>query len=89
MVRGPAQMEAKERGYKTEALTCRYGGDCRQGLNCPYWHSDEETQIFVDERDLRRRTLLIRCGFCARGGVQVRRLLCAVLARCCGGQGLS
>ena len=59
--------DAKEREYKTEALTCRFGGDCRQGLNCPYWHSDEETGIFVDERELRTRKLMIRCGFCARG----------------------
>ena len=59
--------DVKERGYKIEALTCRYGGDCRQGLNCPYWHSDEETGIFVDERELRTRKLMVRCGFCARG----------------------
>ena len=59
--------DAKERGYRIEALTCRYGGDCRQGLNCPYWHSDEEIGIFVDERELRTRKLMIRCGFCARG----------------------
>ena len=59
--------DAKEKGYKTEALTCRFGGDCRQGLNCPYRHSQEEIQIFVDERDLRRRKLMVRCGFCVRG----------------------
>ena len=55
------------RGHESEALTCRFGGGCRQGLNCPYRHSQEEIQIFEDERDLRRRKLLIRCGFCARG----------------------
>ena len=55
------------RGHEAEALTCRFGGGCRQGLNCPYRHSQEEIQIFVDERDLRRRKLLVRCGFCARG----------------------
>ena len=59
--------DAKEQEYKAEALTCRFGGGCRQGLNCPYRHSQEEIQIFVDERDLRRRKLMIRCGFCARG----------------------
>ena len=45
--------DAKDEGYKTEALTCRFPdmfrGDCRQGLNCPYWHSQEEIKIFVDE----------------------------------------
>ena len=55
------------RGHEAEALTCRFGAGCRQGLNCPYRHSREEIQIFVDERDLRRRKLLTRCGFCARG----------------------
>ena len=55
------------RGREAEALTCRFGAGCRQGLNCPYRHSQEEIQIFVDERDLRRRKLLVRCGFCARG----------------------
>ena len=59
--------DAKEQEYKAEALTCRFGGGCRQGLNCPYRHSQEEIQIFVDERELRRRKLMIRCGFCARG----------------------
>ena len=48
------------RGHEAEAL------GCRQGLNCPYRHSQEEIQIFVDERDLRRRKLLIRCNFCTR-----------------------
>ena len=28
--------DAKEQEYKAEALTCRFGGGCRQGLNCPY-----------------------------------------------------
>ena len=59
--------DAALRGHESEALTCRFGGGCRQGLNCPYRHSQEEIQIFEDERDLRRRKLLIRCGFCARG----------------------
>ena len=36
-------------------------------MSYPYRHSQEEVQIFVDERGLRRRELLIRCGFCARG----------------------
>ena len=60
--------DAKEHEYKAEALTCRFAGDCRQRSNCPHRHSQEEIQIFVDERDLRRRKLLIRCGFCMRGG---------------------
>ena len=55
------------RGHEAEALTCRFGAGCRQGLNCPYRHSQEEIQIFVDERDLRRRKLMVRCGFCVRG----------------------
>ena len=59
--------DAKEQEYKAEALTCRFGGGCRQGLNCPYRHSHEEIENFADERDLRRRKLMIRCGFCARG----------------------
>jgi len=59
--------DAKEQEYKAEALTCRFGGGCRQGLNCPYRHSQEEIENFADERDLRRRKLMIRCGFCARG----------------------
>ena len=59
--------DAKERECESEALACRFGGDCRQGLTCPYWHSQEEASIFVDERELRTRKLMIRCGLCARG----------------------
>ena len=33
----------------------------------PVPHSQEEIEIFADERDLRRRKLMIRCGFYARG----------------------
>ena len=73
------------RGHEAETLTCRFGGGCRQGLNCPYRHSQEEIQIFVDERDMRGRKLLIRCGFCARGGsassMAVVHGLCALLQR--------
>ena len=46
---------------------CRFGGCCTAGLNCPWWHSDEEIKIFEDERELKRRKLAVRCGFCARG----------------------
>ena len=59
--------DAKEQEYKAEALTCRFGGGCRQGLNCPYRHSQGEIEVFAGERGLRRRKLVIRCGFCARG----------------------
>ena len=59
--------DAKMRAREAEALTCRFGAGCRQGLNCPYRHSQEEIQIFADERDLRRRKLMVRCGFCVRG----------------------
>ena len=41
--------DAKEQEYKAEALTCRFGGGCRQGLNCPYRHSQEEIQIFAGD----------------------------------------
>ena len=46
---------------------CRFGGCCTAGLNCPWWHSDEEIRIFEDERELKKRKLVVRCGFCARG----------------------
>ena len=39
-----------EQEYKAEALAYRFGGGCRQGLDCPYRNSQEEIQIFVDER---------------------------------------
>ena len=47
--------------------TCRFGGDCGQGLNCPFAHSDEELSIFEAERQLKQRKLMVRCGFCVRG----------------------
>ena len=47
--------------------TCGFGDSCRSALNCPYWHSVEELQIFADERELAVRKLRTRCGFCVRG----------------------
>ena len=47
--------------------TCRFQGDCVQGLNCPFEHSDEVLAIFVDEKRLKQRKLMVRCGFCVRG----------------------
>ena len=66
MVERPIEVGCE--GAEAEAPISRSGGwGCRQGLNCPYRHSQEEIEIFADERDLRRRKLVIRCGFCARG----------------------
>ena len=46
---------------------CRFGGCCKQGLNCPFIHSDEEVAIFEAEKQLKQRKLMVRCGFCVRG----------------------
>ena len=66
MVERLVEVGCDDVGHEAEALTCKFGEGCRQDLNCPFRHSQEETQIFVDERDLRGRKLLIRYGFCAR-----------------------
>ena len=54
--------DAKEQEYKAEALTCRFGawfgGCCRQGLNCPYRHSQDEIEIFADETGQRGRAVV-------------------------------
>ena len=42
---------------KVKAMICRFGGCCTKGLNCPWLHTLEETQIFKDELELRRRKL--------------------------------
>jgi hypothetical protein len=52
---------------KVKTMICRFGGCCTKGLNCPWLHTLEETQIFKDELALRQRKLAVRCGFCARG----------------------
>ena len=39
--------DAKGQEYKAEALTYRFGGGCRQGLNCPHRHSPKEIEIFA------------------------------------------
>ena len=56
---------------KVKTMICRFRGCCTKGLNCPWLHTLEETQIFKDELALRQRKLAVRCGFCARGGVPV------------------
>ena len=61
------RQDAEARDRRTRALTCRFGGDCWKGLECAFEHSQVEKQIFVDERELRVRKLMVRCGFCARG----------------------
>ena len=52
------------------AMICRFDVRCSSKLNCPWWHSDEEMKIFVDEKELQQRKLAVRCGFCARGECQ-------------------
>ena len=63
------RQDAEARDRRTRALTCRFGGDCWKGLECAFDHdhSQVEKQIFVDERELRVRKLMVRCGFCVRG----------------------
>ena len=53
--------------FSVRAMTCRFGACCSSALNCPWWHSVEETKIFKDEVELQQRKLAVRCGFCARG----------------------
>ena len=60
------RQDAEARDRRTRALTCRFGGDCWKGLECAFDHSQVEKQIFVDERELRVRKLMVRCGFCVR-----------------------
>ena len=80
--------DATIRGHEAEAVTCRFGGGCRQGLNCPYRHSQEEIQIFVDPSDQSEEAEAVDPVRLLRArGVQVRRLMCTVFARCCSGPG--
>ena len=60
-------IDQRRQDAEARALTCRFGGDCWKGLECAFDHSQVEKQIFVDERELRVRKLMVRCGFCVRG----------------------
>ena len=78
------RQDAEARDRMTRALTYRFGGDCWKELECAFDHSQVEKQIFVDERELRVRKLMVRRGFCVRGkckfqGCYARSLRVAVV----------
>ena len=60
--------EVRQEGGKiATAMICRFGGCCKKGMMCLFWHSSAQRQIFKDELALKQRKLAEPCGFCARG----------------------
>ena len=50
-----------------QARLCIFGVCCRNGLNCPWWHSDADLEHFNRKRELAVTERDAACGYCARG----------------------
>ena len=67
MVRRPVEVGCEGARIQGRGSDVQVWGWLPARPELPVPHSQEEIEIFADERDLRRRKLMIRCGFYARG----------------------